>query len=138
MARKRKRGRKLKKQRRDLSDGVKQSILAVVLVAAAIIFLLSFFDLAGTVGIVIDGFLSSIFGWDRWLFAVLLFVFGWNSIFPDRRVFTGLNIAGMILFFLSLNGLMNLILVEDAANTEELLTAGGYIGLLVSEFLVSL
>ncbi|MFH1711980.1 MAG: DNA translocase FtsK 4TM domain-containing protein [Patescibacteria group bacterium] len=137
MARKRKRGKKSKKESLGISDGVKQSILAVILVAAALIFLLAFFNLAGSVGEVIDELLSSIFGWDRWLFAVLLFVFGWNSIFPDRRVFSGLNVVGVVLLFLSLNGLLNLALVEDSASSQELFTAGGYIGMLVSELLAS-
>ena len=38
----------------DISDGLKQSVLAILLGASAVIFLLSFFNLAGSVGELID------------------------------------------------------------------------------------
>lgn len=137
MARKRKKRSGSRSKNSGLADGVKQSIVAVVLAALGTIFLLSFFDLTGTIGLYIDQLLSSFFGWDRWLFAVLLFVLGWNALFPSRRLLSTVNMIGIGFFFLGFNGLLNLLLV-DAVNmdTDEIFSAGGYLGLLVSSPLV--
>lgn len=123
----------------DISDGVKQSVFAILLGASAVIFLLSFFDLAGSVGLFIDGILSSIFGWDRWFFAVILLVIGWGVIFPSKRVLSALNLAGIALFFIAFNGLMNLLIISpDEVALEALAKSGGYIGLLLSQVIVGL
>ena len=120
-----------------LSDGVRQSLFAIALCAAAIIFLLSYFGLAGSVGAAIDGGLAAVFGWDRWLFGLLLIVIGWRLLFSGEHGFTWVNYLGMTLFFLSFNGLLNLLMVDPETYADDLVRAGGYIGLLVSEPLAS-
>ncbi len=119
-----------------LSDGVKQSIFAIGLAALAVFFLLAFFDLAGSAGTWADGILAQVFGWDRWLFSLVLIVIGWHIIFPHRSVFGVVNYIGLILFFLSFNGLLNLFILDDVFSVEELSKAGGYVGMVVSELLV--
>lgn len=119
-----------------LSDGVKQSILAIGLAALAVFFLLAFFNMAGSAGIWVDGLLSQVFGWDRWLFAVVMLVIGWHVLFPDKSVFGPVNYIGLVLFFLAFNGLLNLFLLEDVFSLAELSAAGGYVGMVVSELLV--
>ena len=121
-----------------LSDGVKQSIFAVALAAVAVIFLLSFFGMAGDVGSAIDGVLAALFGWDRWLFAIVLVVVGVHLLFPHRAMLSTVNYVGLVLFFLAFNGILNLFIVDADTLAEDLPTAGGYVGLLVSEPLVDL
>jgi len=98
--------------------------------------LLAFFNLAGDVGVATDGFLAQIFGWDRWLFSLVLIIIGWHIIFPDRTVFGAVNYIGLVLFFISFNGLLNLFILDDVYSIAELAKAGGYIGMLVSVLLV--
>ena len=137
MAKKRRRKRGgSRKDSSGLSDGVKQSILAIGLAALAVFFLLAFFDMAGSAGIWADGLLAQVFGWDRWLFALILIIIGWHVIFPDKTVFGVVNYIGIILFFISFNGLLNLFILDDVFSIAELSNAGGYIGMLVSELLV--
>ncbi len=133
MSRKRKR-RKRGSVKRDLSipDGIKNSILAIIFVVAGVLSLLAFFEMAGIVGIYIDHGLASVFGWDRWVFAIVLFLIGWKAIFPDSKMLKPMGVVGIILFFISFNGLLNLLLALDSADTDEIFKAGGYIGLLVS------
>ena len=119
-----------------LSEGVRQSLFAIAICAAAVIFLLGFFDLAGEVGQAIDGALAAVFGWDRWLFGLILIVIGWKLLFSREHSFGPMNYIGMVLFFLSFNGLLNLLLVDPASFADDLARAGGYVGLLVSEPLV--
>lgn len=137
MAKKRHRKRgTTRSQSSGLSDGVKQSIIAIGLGALAVFFLLSFFDLAGSFGQLIDGYLGQAFGWDRWLFALVLVIIAWHILFPDKTIFGWINYVGLTLFFLSFNGLLNLFILDDAFGPEELSKAGGYIGMVVSELLV--
>ncbi|MBU0614271.1 DNA translocase FtsK [Patescibacteria group bacterium] len=139
MARKRKR-RARGSVKRDLSipDGIKNSILAILFITCGVIILLSFFEMAGIAGIYINNLLASVFGWDRWLFAIVLFLVGWKVVFPDAKMMHPLSVAGIILFFLSFNGLLNLLLAPtETTQVEDILNAGGYIGLLVSAALAN-
>lgn len=129
MARKRKSGGGF-----EMSEGVKQSITAILLGALAVIFLLSFFGLAGTAGELIDGALSYLFGWTRWLFAILLLIAGWGVVFPESNVLRPITLAGITAFFISFNGLINLLFLDVEAG-QAIDTAGGLIGLLVSDVL---
>lgn len=135
MARRRKRSKR--RNEGGLSDGVKQSIFAVAIVVTGVLFLLSFFGAGGTVGAFFDGILTSLFGWDRWLFAIVLLALGWSAIFPDRRLLSNVNLIGILVFFLSFNGLLNLLLAKEGL-IEDVERAGGYAGLLISAPLVGL
>lgn len=138
MARKRKRKQGgSRKSQSGLSDGVKQSIFAICLVALAVFFLLSFFNLAGSVGIWADAILAKFFGWDRWLFSLVLIVISWHILFPNKGVFGWVNYVGIVIFFIAFNGLLNLFLLEDVFTIADLSVAGGYLGMVVSEMLVS-
>ena len=139
MARKKKSKAKSKEKEIDdapfgMSEGVQQSIVAVFLGALAIIFLLSFFDLAGSAGHWVDGVMASVFGWDRWLFDVVLLLLGWSAVSSNKRMLTHINIIGLVLFFIAFNGLLNILLVDDPTVNGAIDNAGGYIGLLVSIF----
>ncbi len=128
--------RKSKGRSLDVSDGVKQSLVAVIVIAIGLLFLLSFGGLAGDVGPHIDEALASVFGWARWFFGVMLLVLGWQAIFPGSDIFTRMRIFGVVLFFLSFCSILHLLLIGSATpEVEELITAGGYIGLFVVEAL---
>lgn len=136
MARKRKKRGRRSSGGFDVSDGLKQSVFAILLGTAAVLFLLSFFGLAGSVGELTDEVLANIFGWNRWLFAIVLLLIGWGLVFPDRRALSKLNLFGITLFFIAFNGLMNLLMIDAGEmNVEAISKAGGYVGLVLSEFL---
>lgn len=116
----------------EVSDGLKQSVLAILLAAASVLFLLSFFKLTGSVGIAIDAGMASAFGWDRWLVSIILLLIGWGVVFPDRRILSPLNLIGILLFFLAFNGLTNLLVVDSEAMVSETAKAGGYVGFVLS------
>ncbi len=116
-----------------LSEGVQQSIVAVFLGALAIIFLLSFFDLAGSFGNWVDGVLAGVLGWDRWLFSIVLLLLGWSAVSSNKRMLSHINFIGLVLFFVAFNGLLNMLIVDDPTLDGALANAGGYIGLLVSQ-----
>ena len=137
MAKRRKRTKRKGGNSEGLSDGVKQSIFAVSIVVAGLLFFLSFFGLGGVVGEYSNQALTMIFGWDKWLFSVVLLVLGWSAIFPDRRLLSNVNLIGIVTFFLAFNGLLNLLFASDGL-AEKIAKAGGYTGLLVSAPLVSL
>jgi len=137
MAKKVRRSKKTsKKADFEVSDGVKQSLIAVAVIAAGMLFLLSFGGLAGTAGMYIDNALANVFGWARWFFAVVLLILGWQAIFPDKEIFTPMRIFGVTIFFLSFCGLLHLLLIGlPTPQASELLAAGGYIGLFISRAL---
>jgi DNA segregation ATPase FtsK/SpoIIIE, S-DNA-T family len=139
MARKRKKKRKSKKAKSSapvgLSDSVKQGLFAIVLIAVSVLSLLSFVDLAGVVGERVDELLAYGFGWDRWLFAIVLFIFGWRAMFPNKDTATPGSLVGVLLFFLSFNGIVNLLTIGIVMDAEAAAGSGGAIGLPVSGLL---
>jgi len=120
-----------------MSDSTRQGIIAIVVAAVGVIALLSFFELAGTVGDAIDNWIAKLFGWDRWLFALLLLVISWGFLVPSKNVLRTMSVIGLVLFFLSFNGILNLFMADiNSFNTSDLMQTGGYAGLLVSYILV--
>ncbi len=134
MARKRKYKKRRKKQQEEeyflgLNPETKIGIVAIFLFAVSALLLLSYFNLAGGAGNLIDTALATLFGWDRFLVPLLLLIIGANLLYPERVRLSIYNYIGLIFFFISFNGLINLIaLKESAATSETLQTSGGYIG----------
>lgn len=120
-----------------LSEGVQQSIAAIVLATVGVLFLLSFFHLAGSVGEWMDGVLASFLGLDRWIFSFVVLVVAWNIVRPLRWFSSALGWIGLTLFFIAFNGLLNLLFVDDPATLMDLRGAGGYLGVLVSGLLAN-
>ncbi len=120
-----------------MSDGVKQSLIAVGVIGVGVLLLLSFGGLAGAVGEMLNTFLGSILGWGRWFFAVVLLVLGWHAIFPDQEIFHKLRIAGLVFFFLSFSAIVHMLFVgTETPEAGDLIYAGGYLGMFVSQVLV--
>ncbi len=134
MARKRKYTKRKKKQEReflgiDLNPEAKRGILVVLLFALAAIMFLSFFHIAGSFGDWINMVLSLFFGFDRFLAPVVIILIGATIAYPDRGTFSNFNYLGLLFFFLSFNGTLNLILVNGPTPfTADLTVAGGYLG----------
>lgn len=116
-----------------MSDGTRQSILALVIGALGVITLLSFFNLAGNVGSSLDDWIALVFGFSRPLISLILLVIAWDILLPHKQVLRIQNSIGLILFVVSFNGLLNLFMLDASTPLQtQLSQAGGYVGLFTS------
>ncbi len=115
-----------------LHSDAKRSIAAVFLFVFALLFLLAFFETAGTLGEWLDAGSGALLGYGKWLFPLLLLVSG--VMFLKRRTTTladAVKFVGLLLAFFSVLGLLHL---YTGDTTKELLKVaragegGGYIG----------
>lgn len=113
-------------------------IFTVVIFAVAFLFLLSLFDLAGSLGVSIDGGMASILGWDRIVLPFFLIAIGIHELAPGRFQLKGTNYIGFVLFFFSMNPFVHVASQpgSDVA-AERLAKLGGKVGELLSEPFVS-
>lgn len=87
---------------------ISQGLIAILLIIAGILALLSFFALAGVAGKFIDGLLAIVFGQVRYVFPFILFIIAASIIKDLRLEYRSTQILGGILFFLGFNGLIHL------------------------------
>ncbi len=119
-----------------LNPETKRGIAVVFLFVLAALLLLSFFGAAGKVGNTLDDAMALVFGWDRFLVPVLLVVFSFTVLFPERSWLSGWNRFGLALFLVSFNGLMNLFLLfRFPPVVEDVSQAGGLLGELLGGLL---
>jgi S-DNA-T family DNA segregation ATPase FtsK/SpoIIIE len=141
MARRKKRARRhdwKEEPRFELNPETKRGIAIIVLYALGALLFLSFFDIAGSLGTWIDNTLAQFLGWDRFLLPLLLCLIAATMMYPERGRFSGWNFIGMLFFFLSFNGLINILLVNSPeASLDELVTYGGYLGQFLATLLPS-
>ncbi|TAL49710.1 DNA translocase FtsK [Patescibacteria group bacterium] len=131
MARKKKRleEKPHSKKNRSLNPEAKRGIYGIVLFAIAALIFLSYFSIAGSVGIWINSLLSSFFGLDRYIVPLVLIIIGATLAYPDRGRLSTWNYLGLAFFFLSFNALLNLFIVNRTEPlTTDLTLAGGYLG----------
>ncbi|MBT5807683.1 DNA translocase FtsK [Candidatus Uhrbacteria bacterium] len=134
MARKKKRSRRSKKEVDEIlgfemNPETKRSILVILLFATAALIFLSFFGIAGSLGLGVNALLSNFFGLDRFLVPLLIIIIGASIAYPERGTFSAWNYLGLFFFFLSFNALLNMFLVNHADPiTSDLSLAGGYLG----------
>ena len=101
-----KRGRK---KQSNLDPVLSRGILAIVVVIVAIIFGLSFFDKAGTIGIMLDQYvLSFLFGSIRYTVPFVMVVLAWYLVRDTNYNYHPTHGIGAILFFLSLASFMHM------------------------------
>lgn len=113
-------------------------ILTVVIFAVALLLLLSLFDLAGRLGVSIDGGMAHILGWDRIVLPFFLIAIGIHELAPGRFQLKGTNYIGFILFFFSMNPFVHVASQPGVDVAVERLTKlGGKVGELISEPFVS-
>lgn len=131
----RKRSKRSRSSGFELSDGLRRAIVVILLLASAFLLFFSFLGAAGSVGEMVNTVFADIFGFDRWLAAILLGIFAWDTAFPDKALIRPIQGVGILLFILSFNGIVNLLAFGvDASNGDPSL-AGGAIGLLISSVL---
>jgi S-DNA-T family DNA segregation ATPase FtsK/SpoIIIE len=113
-----------------MNPETRRGIIVVFLFAASALLFLSYFDIAGTIGSVLDSAMATFFGWDRWIIPLLLIIIGATVLFPERGAFGPWNYIGVLFFFLSVNALLNLFLLQDVPNPsgEQLAASGGLLG----------
>lgn len=120
-----------------LSDEVKQSVLAVLMIATGAIMLLAVFGLAGGAGDWADLQMAWALGISRVVVPVLLMLMGASVVMKETRLLNGRALLSLTFFVLALNGLMNLFFAPDPADRLGMSQAGGAVGALTSDFLVS-
>ncbi len=116
-----------------LNPETKIGIVAVALFAIAAILLLAYFNLAGTAGEAVDYGLAFLFGMDRFLVPIIFLIIGANLLYPEHIRLSAYNYIGLVFFFLSFNGMVNLFAFKSSsATTETIMNNGGYIGELLN------
>nr|PIY94214.1 MAG: cell division protein FtsK [Candidatus Komeilibacteria bacterium CG_4_10_14_0_8_um_filter_37_78] len=116
-----------------LSPETKKGIFIIIIFLIALLSLLSMLDLAGNFGLYVKAFLGIIFGWGRWLVAVLLLIWGYILINPDKYLLKPSNYIGLIFVVLSSTGILEII--HNFSNTLNTFVAdkgGGYLGFAVA------
>lgn len=117
-----------------LNPETRRGIVTVAVIVAAALMLLSLFNLAGRLGVVLDGFMSAFLGWDKIVLPFFLLAIGYHGIVPERFPLKAANYVGFILFFLSLNPFIHIVTFNGVpASAEALGAAGGQIGSVVAE-----
>jgi S-DNA-T family DNA segregation ATPase FtsK/SpoIIIE len=137
MAKKNKKRRSERNDEPMVSDDVRESIVAIGLIAVGAILLLSFFGLAGNVGKTVDGVLAQMIGLARVIIPILFFGIGATIVLGDRRFLSVKNIICLGLFLLTLDGLMNIVFAHGVTDLTIVAKYGGQLGLLGSISLVS-
>ncbi|MBP9761086.1 MAG: DNA translocase FtsK 4TM domain-containing protein, partial [Candidatus Magasanikbacteria bacterium] len=103
-------GRPKKQQPQPLRDPtLSHGVLAIVLLVAAIIITLSFFDKAGTIGTIIDEWiLSFLFGSMRFGTPFILVIFAWYLVADIDYTYRPTHGIGALLFFITASSLLHL------------------------------
>ncbi|MFZ1719972.1 MAG: DNA translocase FtsK 4TM domain-containing protein, partial [Candidatus Moraniibacteriota bacterium] len=131
-----------KEERRpSLKGDAKRSILAVFCVALAVLFVLGYFEGAGSFGTFLDSMMRVTFGWGKWIVPPLLILL---AIFFMKRGKATLSdwvkILGLTLLFLSILGFFHLYLGDTKAElfaAAQVGQGGGYLGFGLASSLLS-
>lgn len=97
----------------NLSPETKRGIFIIALFLVALLSILSFLNLAGTAGLYIDLGLGLAFGWGRYLFPLVLIGLGYALARPEKYHVSIANIVGILLFYLSIHGLLHLNIPDE-------------------------
>lgn len=119
-----------------LGDDVRQSVMAIGLAAIGAVIGLAFFGLAGSFGSGLDNFLATILGFARIVVPVLFFWIAIDVVFRDKQLITVRGVASFTLFLVAFNGLLNMIFAHGVTRGDALKSAGGMIGIIVSQYLL--
>ena len=116
-----------------LKPETRHGILTIVILALAVLLLLSLFDLAGGFGVRLDQISSHIFGWDKIVLPFFLIAIGYHLLSPERLPLRFTNYLGFLLFFLALNPFIHLIAFGSGTpGPDALARAGGKLGMLLT------
>ncbi len=107
-------------------------IFIIFLFALAGISLLGLFALAGSLGIFIDRVLSLFLGWAKYVFPLILVIWGYALLNKNYKI-KAVNYLGLFLFIFSLTALLHLFIPFDQAILAvDQGRGGGYLGLMLS------
>lgn len=116
-----------------LTNETRHGIWAIVLFTIAAVTLLSFFDLAGSMGRLVDDGLTVLFGWGHFLIPLYLISIGYILLVPERGKLSLTTWLGLILLIISYSGLLHLFVpVDEALSTIANGFGGGYAGVILS------
>jgi len=119
-----------------LGDDVRQSVMAIGLAAVGAVIGLAFFGLAGSFGNGLDNILATVLGFARIVVPVLFFWIAIDVVFRDKQLITVRGVASFALFLIAFNGLLNMIFAHGVTRGDALKSAGGMVGILVSQYLL--
>lgn len=137
MAKKLKRRKPKEEEEVIVADDVRESVVAIFLIAVGAILLLSFFGMAGKFGVAVDGFLSGAVGLARIAVPLILFGLGASVVIGDRRLLTVRNVIALVMFVIAFDGLMNLLFAHGATDADTVSRFGGALGLAISSLLAN-
>jgi len=116
-----------------ISPEVKIAILVTAVFALAILVVLSFFDLAGPLGIYTKAVLKLAFGWGAAAFPLLLAAIGFLLLKGFKYALNRWQILGAVILFLAFLGILHHVPeFENAIAAVNRGEGGGYIGLALS------
>jgi len=114
------------------SSSKRKGIIIVLMLALAILSLLSIFDLAGSFGRSVYHILRLVFGWGFWIFPILLVLASYFALYPRMNFFQSANWWGLGLTVLGYSGLFHLVRrPEMLEHSLESGSGGGYAGYLI-------
>ncbi len=121
-----------RRQTNNFDPTLSRGILAILLLVLAVIITLSFFNRAGTIGIILNNWiLSFLFGSIRYATPVILAILAWFLVKDIGYNYRSTHIIGTIIFFLSLSSILHLqFLPADMWNEALIGHGGGIFGML--------
>ncbi len=123
----------------NLEANVRQSILIITIFVVALLSLFGLFDLGGQTGNYFTQILGLAFGWGKWIFPFLLFIWG-ALLYQGRKAqVKTVHYTGLVVLFLTYQSLFHFFFIKE--NWSEIASAkegGGYLGLYLSMFFYSL
>lgn len=141
MARKRRKKRRISSLRDldfdrpnlDLSHETKRGVIIVILIAFGIVSILSLLDLAGTLGVYVNGGLKTLFGINRWYLPVVILLIGYFLMRPIKYGFKLSNFIGVTLLMLGLSAFIHIIFHQnDLIGAAKQGFGGGYSGIILA------
>ncbi|MDP2586321.1 MAG: DNA translocase FtsK 4TM domain-containing protein [Candidatus Komeilibacteria bacterium] len=114
-----------------LASETKKSILIIVLFALAALSILSFFDLAGDLGLALKNTLNLIFGWGALIAPVVLLILGYFLLLPEKYAITAGNYIGVFFLVMGYSGIFQFIKDAGVETFLESGQGGGYLGYFV-------
>jgi S-DNA-T family DNA segregation ATPase FtsK/SpoIIIE len=116
----------------EMHPETKRWIVIIFMFALAGISVLGLFNLAGKAGEAIDSILALFFGWAKFIFPLILVIWGY-ALLNKKYHIKVVSYIGLILFVFSFTALLHLIIpVEDAILAVDQGRGGGYLGLFLS------
>ncbi|MBD3248271.1 hypothetical protein GF382_03195, partial [Candidatus Falkowbacteria bacterium] len=114
----------------DIAHETKKGIFVVLIILLGVLSFLSLFDLAGSFGQVLDKGQEMAFGWGKWIFPLLLVVWGIFLYKEEKSYIRGANVLGLLLLLISVLALFHFFLpVNEWKEAARAGYGGGLVGM---------